>query len=50
MNLKMLVYNQEVNIPVCVISISGVVKKKVIFIIHWLNCRNVFMKIKEISN
>ena len=39
-----LVYNQKINIPVCVISISGIVKK-VISIIDKLNYKNVFMKL-----
>ena len=40
-----LVYNQEINIPVCVILFSRVIKK-VVFIIHRLNYKNVFMKVK----
>ena len=38
-----LLYNKKINIPVCVISISSVVKK-VIFIIHSLDYTIVFMK------
>ena len=38
-----LVYNQKLNIPVCVISLSSVIKK-VIFIIRSLNYKIVFMK------
>ena len=39
-----LVYNQKINIPVCVISISGLLKEK-IGIIHRLNYKIVFMKV-----
>ena len=36
--------NQKINIPVCVISISGLLKEK-IGIIHRLNYKIVFMKV-----
>ena len=39
-----LLYNQKINVPVCVISISGLLKKK-IGIIRRLNYKIVFMKV-----
>ena len=39
-----LLYNKKINIPVCVISLSSVIKKKT-FITQYLNYKNVFMKI-----
>ena len=41
-----LVYNREINIPVCAVSLSSVIKK-VIFIIHCLNYKKSFMKLKN---
>ena len=39
-----LVYNQKINVPVCVISISGLLKEN-IGIIHRLKYKIVFMKV-----
>ena len=39
-----LLYNKNTNIPVCVIPLSSVIKKKT-FIIQYLNYKNVFMTI-----
>ena len=38
-----LLYNKTINNPVCVISLSSVIKKET-FIIQYLNYKNVFMK------
>ena len=43
-----LLYNKKINIPVCVISLSSVIKKKT-FIIQYLDYKNVFMKMKVLK-
>ena len=40
-----LAYNKRTNIPVCVISLSVFLKKK-IFVIQILNYKGIFMKVK----
>ena len=43
-----LVYNQKINVPVCVISINSVFDS-LIGIFHGFNYKNVFMKVIKIS-
>ena len=44
-----LVHNKRINIPVCAILLSSVIKKEM-FIILSLNYKNVFIKVIKISN
>ena len=44
-----LLYNRKINIPVCVISLSSVIKKKETLIIQYLDYKNVFMKMKDLK-
>ena len=39
-------YNQKINVPVSVIPLSSVIKRKKMLVIQILDYKNVFMKLK----